>query len=134
MRRVRFIVEAWGRLDDDERAATDAAAVRAGDDAASRVGEELRALFALDPDDQRATPMEIVRSATREPTEVLRAAGIPPIERDEFHERAWPGDDYGLVPDRLADLLEPGVEDEIGPMLLAWGMARAQVHRARAGA
>jgi len=35
-----------------------------------------------------ATPLEVVRSAYREPTAVLEAAAIPPVERDGFDERA----------------------------------------------
>ena len=78
---------------------------------------ELRALFALDPEAQRPTPLEIVRSAYREPTAVLAAAGIPPVERDEFAERAWPDDTYGLVVHGLGDL---GDED-LAPLQMAWG-------------
>ena len=58
---------------------------------------------------------------------MLAAAGIPPVERDDFHERAWPDDDYGLVPESLADL----GDDDLGPLLLAWGLAKAAVLRAR---
>jgi hypothetical protein len=47
--------------------------------------------------------------------------------RDEFAERAWPDDDYGLVPDTLADL----GDDDLAPLHLAWGVAKATVVRAR---
>ena len=47
-----------------------------------------RALLATDPAEQRSTPLEIVRSAYREPTEILVAAGVPPVVRDPFDERA----------------------------------------------
>ena len=85
--------------------------------------------FAADPAAQGATPLEIVRSAYREPTAVLEAAGVPPVERDGFDERAWPDDRYGLVPRTLGDLGDP----DLAPLMLAWGMAKAAVLRARAG-
>jgi hypothetical protein len=92
-------------------------------------GVELRALLDRDPADQRSTPLEIVRRAYREPTEVLAAAGVPPVERDEFAERAWPDDTYGLVVHGLGDL---GDED-LAPLQMAWGLAKTKVLRARYG-
>lgn len=129
VREVERIVDAWGRLDEAGRAEATAAAGPAGRSATQRVVAGLRDLFGRDPAEHTATPLQIVRSAYREPTAVLAAAGIPPVERDDFHERAWPDDDYGLVPESLADL---GDED-LGPLLLAWGLAKAAVLRARAG-
>ncbi len=86
----------------------------------------LRELLASDPDAQRSTPLTILRSAARFPTEVLRAAGVPPVRRDEFEERAQPEDVYGLAPASFADidesLAEPG---------LVWGAAKAHLHLAR---
>jgi hypothetical protein len=125
-RQVGRILDAWDRASVDDRRRTEAAATGAGTQAAVRVGRELTALFALDVVKQQATPLEIVRTAYREPTEVLRAAGVPPVVRDAFDERAWPDDDYGLVPRTLGDL-----GDELGPLHLAWGMAKAAVVRAR---
>ncbi len=126
---VRRIVEAWDRLDAAARDSTERAAVDAGAAATARVGAALRGLFALDPAEQQGTPLEIVRTAYREPTAVLRAAGIPPVERDLFDERAWPDDVYGLVPRALGDL----GDDDLGPLLLAWGLAKAKVLRERTG-
>ena len=88
---------------------------------------DLARLLATDPSAQTATPLEIVRSAYREPTAVLAAAGIPPVERDEFDERAWPDDRYGLVISTLGDLGDP----DLAPLHFAWGMAKATVLRAR---
>jgi hypothetical protein len=127
-RQVAFILDAWARLDPDARAEADRAAREAGVAATARVVTRLRELFALDPAAQTATPLEIVRSAYREPTAVLAAAGIPAVERDGFDERAWPDDRYGLVPHTLGDLGDP----DLAPLLLAWGMAKAAVLRARA--
>jgi hypothetical protein len=126
-RSVTRIVDAWGRLDDDARATAERGASEAAARATERVTAELRALFDTDVAAQYATPMQIVRTAVREPTSVLVAAGIPPVERDEFDERAWPDDRYGLVPRTLGDL----GDEALGPLVLAWGMAKAAVLRAR---
>ena len=84
-------------------------------------------MFARDVEAQRSTPLEIVRRAYREPTAVLAAAGVAPVERDDFAERAWPDDTYGLVVHGLGEL----GDEELGPLQLAWGMAKAKVVRAR---
>ena len=121
------ILDAWGRADDATRARAEADAVDAGSRAAARVTAELRDLFALDPAEQRVTPLEIVRSAVREPTGILVTAGVPPIDRDAFAERSFPDDRYGLVPVTLGDL----GDEELGPLQLVWGMAKAAVLEAR---
>jgi hypothetical protein len=124
---VTRILDAWGRTEPEARARAEHAAIDAGDAATVRVVGQLRALLGADPSAQTATPLEIVRSAYREPTAVLAAAGIPPVERDEFEERAWPDDHYGLVIATLGDL----GDDELAPLHFAWGMAKATVLRAR---
>jgi hypothetical protein len=124
---VERLLDAWGRAPADARVRAEAQSAEAGAAAARRIVAELRALFAVDPAQQQATPLEVVRTAYREPTVVLAAAGVPPIVRDEFDERAWPDDDYGLVPRTLGDLGDP----ELAPLHLAWGMAKATVIRAR---
>jgi hypothetical protein len=124
---VGRLLDAWGRAAADSRAVAESGAEDAGAHAAGRVVGELRALFALDPEQQQATPLEIVRTVYREPTEVLAGVGVPPIVRDEFDERAWPDDVYGLVPRTLGDLGDP----DLAPLHLAWGMAKATVIRAR---
>jgi len=128
-RSVRRILDAWGRTPPDARERAERDAVDAGRAATARVVGELRELFALDAEAQRSTPLELVRRAYREPTAVLAAAGIPPVERDEFAERAWPDDTYGLVVHGLGDL---GDED-LAPLQMAWGLAKAKVLRARRG-
>jgi hypothetical protein len=124
---VDRLLDAWRRAPADARVRAEAQSAQAGAAAARRIVAELRALFAVDPAQQQATPLEVVRTAYREPTAVLAAAGVPPIVRDEFDERAWPDDDYGLVPRTLGDLGDP----ELAPLHLAWGMAKATVIRAR---
>jgi len=124
---VERLLDAWGRASADARIRAEEQSADAGAAAARRIVAELRALFAVDPAQQQATPLEVVRTAYREPTAVLAAAEVPPIVRDEFDERAWPDDVYGLVPRTLGDLGDP----ELAPLHLAWGMAKATVLRAR---
>jgi hypothetical protein len=125
---VSGLVDAWGRLGPAARADALAAAAVAGAAAGARVEGELQELFALDPTDQRVTPLQIIRSLQREAGEVLRAAGIPEVERDPFETRAFPDDVYGVVLKTPAEL----GDDELGGALLAWGMGKAKVLRARA--
>lgn len=103
-----------------------AAAAEAGRRAADDVGARVRALLATDVDEQRTNPLAVLRSAVRYPTEVLRAAGVLPVPRDEFVERAFPDDVYDLTPATWADV-DPALHD---PGLL-WGAAKAHVILAR---
>jgi hypothetical protein len=125
--RVAAVADAWGRLEPRIRAGLDVGAEAAAASTTERVVGELEELLARDPSAQDRTPLEVVRGAHREATELLAGAGIPGVVRDEFAERAWPEDRYGLVPAGLGDLGDP----DLGPLLLAWGMAKAKVLRAR---
>lgn len=124
---VTRLLDAWGRVTPDARVVAEERAAVAGAAAAQRVTAGLRELFATEPERQAVTPLEVVRSVYREPTEVLAAAGVPPVARDEFDERSWPDDIYGLVPRTLGDLGDP----DLAPLHLAWGMAKATVLRVR---
>jgi hypothetical protein len=124
-REVARIVDAWGRLDPGDRGRVLVDAGAAGAAGAARVGAGLRDLLATPVPEQRATPLEVVRTCFREPTAVLLAAGVPHVVRDGFDERSWPDDVYGLVPRTLADLGDP----ELGPLHLAWGLAKAAALR-----
>jgi hypothetical protein len=125
-REVERILDAWGRLApaDRERARADAAT--AGSVAAARISDALARLLAAEPTEQTATPLEIVRTAYREPTELLTSLGVPAVVRDEFDERAWPDDRYGLVPRSLGEL----GDEQLAPLHLAWGLAKARAMRA----
>lgn len=127
-RSADLLLTAWGGLDADRRREVVAAAGEAGEQAARRVAAELRDLLALDPAEQRATPLEIIRSAVAEPTAVLAAAGLPDVVRDPFEERAWPDDRFGLVPRTLRDL-----DPDLAAIHFAWGVAKAALLRARSG-
>lgn len=122
-RSVHRLLIAWqGAV--PEAVAEEAAA--AGRTARARIGPRLRTLLATDVDAQSTGPLSVVRDAVRYPTEVLRRAGVPPVVRDAFAERAFPDDVYDLTPATFADLdpalHEPGVR---------WGAAKAFVVLAR---
>jgi hypothetical protein len=127
-RSAAALLSAWGQLDRARERDVVEQARGAGERAAARVAAELAELLALDPADQRATPLEIIRSAVAEPTEVLAAAGMPDVVRDPFDEQAWPDDRFGLVPRTLRDL-----DPDLAAVHFAWGVAKAAVLRARAG-
>jgi hypothetical protein len=103
-----------------------AAAEAAGERARAEVGTAVRELLATDIDQQPTSPLALLRTAVRYPTEVLQAAGVPPVDRDDFAVRAFPDDVYDLSPAAFADidpaLTEPGI---------AWGAAKAFVHKER---
>jgi hypothetical protein len=128
-RSVARVLDAWGRTPPDARVDAERAAVGAGRAASERIVDELRDLFARDVEQQSRTPLEIVRSAYREPTAVLAAVGVAPVVRDEFDERAWPDDRYGLVVHDLGDLGDA----ELAPLQMVWGLAKAKLLRARYG-
>ena len=107
---------------DVDEAALGAAADAARTDGATR----LRALLATDIDRQVGSPLSILRSLVRHPTEVLRAAGAVPVPRDDFAVRNFPDDVYGLSPASFADV-DPSLQDPG----MAWGAAKAYVHLAR---
>ena len=100
-----------------------AEAVAAGSRAVAEVMPRLRALLATDIDEQRTNPLSLVRAAVSYPTEVLRAAGVPGIVRDEHDERHFPDDDYGLTPMAFADV-DPSLH-ELG---ILWGAVKAKAH------
>lgn len=94
--------------------------------ATREVTEELRELLSLDIEAQRTTPLAVLRSAARYPTEVLAMAGVPPVQRDEFDQRSNPDDLYGVAAATWADFGE-----EVGAAGIAWGAAKAHLHLRR---
>ena len=101
-------------------------ATQAGQRAPADVSPKVRSLLAADIDDQRSTPLTLVREAVRYPTDVLRQAGVPAVDRDPQQARLFPDDVYDLTPATFADL-DPTVAD-VG---LAWGAAKAYTHLQR---
>ncbi len=123
-RSVHRILSAWQGGAPDPGALD--AAREAGRRAAADVGAAVRALVETDIDEQWTTPLALLRSAVRYPTQVLLDAGVAPVERDPVQVRLLPGDLYNLSPASFADvdpaLAEPG---------LVWGAAKALAHRRR---
>ena len=76
--------------------------------------EGLRELLELDAEQQRTNPLAVLRAATAPIGRFLASVGATPVERDEFDQRSFPDDVYGLAPATWADidasLLEPGIE------------------------
>ena len=73
----------------------------------------LRVLLDTDVDEQRSNPLDVLRRSVHHATAVLRELGAEPVRRDEFAERVFPDDVYGLSPAAFADvdeaLTEPGI-------------------------
>jgi len=103
-----------------------AQAREAGRRAVEDVEPELRRLLAADVDRQWANPLALVRRAVRFPTEVLDAAGVPPVVREEYDEAHFPDDVYGLTPRTFTDL-DPSLRD----VSILWGATKARASMVR---
>ncbi len=103
-----------------------AAAQRASAQASMEVGATIRDLLATDIDEQRSTPLSVLRAAIGFPTAVLLEHEVPAPDRPAFEADAFPEDVFGLTPANFADihpdLHAPGLE---------WGAAKAFVHLRR---
>ena len=128
-------LEPWVRRVVAERCAAagvelDDASARAVDDAARQcratVSPQVRALLSADLDDQRSTPLALLRGAVVHPTAVLASLGVPPVARDEFEVRAFTDDVYALSPASFGDL-----DESLHEPGLVWGAAKAHVHLTR---
>jgi hypothetical protein len=111
------------------RSCTDRFGIDAGDApdrATADLMPRIRELLAQDIDAQRTTPLSLLREAARYPTEVLRAAGVAPVGRDDHDRAMFPDDDYGLTPASFADF-----GDDVSSAGIAWGAAKAWTHRQR---
>jgi hypothetical protein len=123
---VNRVMTAWaGEIPPEVAQAADKAAA----EALESNGTAIRRLLDSDIDDQRTTPLAILRDAVRYPAQVLKDAGVPPVRRDRFSEAVFPDDAYGLTPSSLADV-DPTLVD----LGIAWGAAKAFVHKQRHGA
>ena len=123
VRSVERVAVASGR---GANSALMAAAADAGQQARVEAGDKVRQLLEADIDEQRTTPLSILRDAIRYPTAVLRDAGVPPAERDDFSREAFPDDDYDLTPASFAD-----VDPALTEPAIAWGAAKAWTHKQR---
>ena len=125
-RSVERIIDAWGRLDHEQRIASVRAAGASAPGAQERIVGALTAEILRPAHDQRYTPLELVSDVVAEPTAILAALGIPPVVRDARDESIHPEDRYDLTPRSLADLGDP----DLGPLQLAWGLAKHEALRA----
>lgn len=122
-RQVERLMRAWrGEMPDAVRDAARAAGRQAQDE----VGARLRALLALDIDQQRINPLSVLRGAVSYPTAVLCAAGVPEVVRDDFKERAFPADVYDLAPATWAD-----IDESVQEPGLLWSAWKAGEHLRR---
>lgn len=120
---VEKVVKAWaGQVPPEVTAAARIAAEAASDD----IGGATRRLLEADIDDQRTTPLTLIRAAVRYPTAVLQAAGVPPVQRDRFAEERFPDDIYGLSPASFAEF-----SPDLAELGINWGAAKAFEHRRR---
>ncbi len=87
---------------------------------AAEIGPPLRELLATDVDAQQTTPLSVLRSAVRYPTQVLADGGVAAPDRDDFDASRFPDDPYGLTPASFAD-----IHPDLGPIGIAWGAAKA---------
>jgi len=86
----------------------------------------LRRLAVTDLDDQRVTPLQVLRRELRPLTAWLVDQRLPVPPRDEAAKRTDPHDLYDLAPATFAD-----VGPSTGEAGLAWGAAKAHVHLVR---
>ena len=86
----------------------------------------LRELLALDVDEQRQSPLAVVRRAAATLGGALDGLGVAPAERDDHQRSLFPNDDHDLVPATFADL-----SDQAGRAGIEWGASKAFVHRRR---
>lgn len=111
--------------DDTIRVAADTAAR----ECRTAVVPQIRVLLGTDLDEQRTTPLALLRRAIVYPTAVLAAAGVPPVARDEFAVRSFPDDVYALSPASFGD-----IDESVHEPGLVWGAAKAHVHLSRRAA
>ena len=129
---IDTVLPAWvercvrGRLTAPPPPEVAAAMHEAAERARTEVGAAVRALLLTDVDQQRANPLALLRQAVRYPTEVLRQAGAPAVDRDDFAEQRFPDDLYDLSPATWSDL-DPSLLD----LGIAWGAAKAFEHKRR---
>jgi hypothetical protein len=102
----------------------DVAVSAAAVEAVASVEGPLRDLLSAPIDEQRSTPLTIVRTAVSFPTSILARAGVAVIQRDPFQVRAFPDDVYGISPATWADL-----GDDVAEAGMRWSVNKAFLHR-----
>jgi len=116
------------RVPKPETAATRNAISRVQTEAANETIPRLNSLLSTDIDEQRSSPLEVVRSLVPSITEELHKLDAPAIRRDPRSVELLPDDVYAVAPATFAD-----IDDSLHPLGLAWGAAKAHVHLRRHG-
>lgn len=111
-----------GMIPETMNAATESAAHAATE----AVVEGLEELIAADIDQQRTTPLSVIRRASQFATNVLADAGVPEVPRDLDAVRLYPNDRYDLAIGSFAEL-----SDELQDAGIKWGAGKAHLHLAR---
>lgn len=93
---------------------------RAVDEAFAELVGNVRELLSLEAWEQRRNPLDLVRECTGSLSRELARIGARPVKRDEFEERSFPGDVFGLCPATWNDV-HPDLHD-VG---LVWGAWKA---------
>ncbi|MEO5678130.1 MAG: hypothetical protein ABIS47_00505 [Acidimicrobiales bacterium] len=86
----------------------------------------LEALLGQDIDDQRQSPLAVVRRGAATLGGALDGLGVVPADRDDHQKALFPDDTHDVVPASFADL-----SPEAGRAGIEWGAAKAFVHRRR---
>ncbi len=94
--------------------------------AVAEVAVAVRTLLETDIDRQTSTPLTLLRSAVRFPTQVLLEHEVPAPVRPAFESDAFPDDLYGLTPANFGD-----VAPELHELGLQWSAAKAYIHLKR---
>jgi hypothetical protein len=93
---------------------------------AALVRPRLEALLLTDIDEQRSSPLALVREAVPVLTEALDSLGAASVARDGFAVDRFPGDRYDLTPATWAD-----IDEAVAEPGLRWSAAKAFEHRRR---
>lgn len=86
-------------------------------------GPQLRSLLSQDIDQQRSTPLTVLRGVVPHMTSFLEELGVAAPGRDGEARRLHPDDVYDLTPGGYEDF-----GDDVRQASLMWGAAKAHVH------
>ncbi|MEZ5340828.1 MAG: hypothetical protein R2706_05100 [Acidimicrobiales bacterium] len=120
---VRAVTERSGGALSDEVAAR---ANEAATAATVAVVAGLTELIETDIDQQRTTPLGVIRQAAQFATAVLDREGAPAVARDPDAVRLQPDDRYDLTIGSFSEL-----SDELQEAGIKWGAGKAHLHLAR---
>ena len=124
---VELALPAWvARTLRNRAAISDAVVADLTRDVIDTVMPRLRSLIDADIDQQRSTPLSIVRLAVGPITDALHQGGVAASPRDRYDAVAFPDDRYGLTPHGWSD-----IDDALTEPALRWGVAKAFEHRRR---